>query len=82
MRIKLLIEREKATPFECGFDKNCPSRLRFSLQFYLIAIVFLVFDVEIALLIPLIPRWAEINPSLVTVSVRFLIILIIGTLHE
>nr|DAC76850.1 TPA_asm: NADH dehydrogenase subunit 3 [Pseudomyrmex veneficus] len=76
------ISREKKTPFECGFDPMSTSRIPMSSQFFLVGLVFLVFDVEITLLIPMILIMKKFSMPMITTSAFFLIILIGGIFFE
>nr|ALO77559.1 NADH deshydrogenase subunit 3 [Dicronychus sp. DIC01]ARH54370.1 NADH dehydrogenase subunit 3 [Dicronychus cinereus] len=80
---KTFIDREKSSPFECGFDPKSSARVPFSLQFFLIAVIFLIFDVEIALLLPLIPTMKITNIlNLIMITLIFIFILLGGLYHE
>nr|DAC76889.1 TPA_asm: NADH dehydrogenase subunit 3 [Pseudomyrmex dendroicus] len=76
------ISREKKSPFECGFDPMSISRTPMSTQFFLIGLVFLVFDVEITLLLPLIFMFKQLKLSMILSSSLFIIMLIYGLIME
>nr|YP_973134.1 NADH dehydrogenase subunit 3 [Trichophthalma punctata]ABH03673.1 NADH dehydrogenase subunit 3 [Trichophthalma punctata] len=80
---KALTDREKTSAFECGFDPFSSSRIPFSLRFFLITIIFLIFDVEIALILPMIVimKSSNIMPWTFT-SMIFIMILLMGLYHE
>nr|YP_010875376.1 NADH dehydrogenase subunit 3 [Balta curvirostris]WGW15123.1 NADH dehydrogenase subunit 3 [Balta curvirostris] len=80
---KNIEDREKSSPFECGFDPKSSPRMPFSLRFFLIAVIFLIFDVEIALILPMTIIMNNSNLSLwIMTSMMFLLILLIGLFHE
>ena len=78
-----LEDRNKITPFECGFEPFDKPRSPFSLRFFIITLIFLVFDVEIALILPIGLIYSRQSTlPLVGVSTIILIILTVGLVYE
>jgi len=67
-------DKEKGSPFECGFDPAGICRLPFCIKFFLVRIIFLVFDVEVTLILPMLYAGAQVT--------SFVAILVVGVLYE
>jgi len=81
-RKKFISSREKSSPFECGFDPKDKARIPFSLRFFIIIIIFLIFDVEISILLEL-PYQLDFCKFKGRLGlIIFIWILLLGTLEE
>jgi len=73
---------EKLSAYECGFQRFSPINLPFNIQFYRVAILFLIFDIEIAFLFPWAVYFYDISFFGHITCLLFLIILVIGFIFE
>jgi len=75
-------DSEKLSPYECGFEAFEDSRMRFDVRYYLVAILFIIFDLEIAFLFPWAVVLDEIGIFGYLAMMLFLGILVIGFIYE
>ena len=71
-------DAEKLSSYECGFEAFEDSRMQFDVRYYLVAILFILFDLEIAFLIPWAVALNDIGPVGLWVMVIFMVELIVG----
>src|SRR5262245_60483698 len=75
-------DSEKLSPYECGFEAFEDARMRFDVRYYLVAILFILFDLEIAFLFP----WAVVLQQIGTFGfvsmLLFIAILVVGFMYE
>ena len=72
----------KESAYECGFENFDDARMKFDIRFYLVAILFIIFDLEIAFLFPWAVALENLGTSgLIAMSI-FLLVLVIGFIYE
>jgi NADH-quinone oxidoreductase subunit A len=74
--------KEKLTPYECGFDAFEDARKRFDIRFYLVSILFIIFDLEVAFLLPWATVIDQINWLGFGSMLFFLLLLVVGFVYE
>jgi NADH-quinone oxidoreductase subunit A len=75
-------DQEKLAPYECGFEAFEDSRMRFDVRYYLVAILFIIFDLEIAFLFPWAVSLSAIGTFGLVAMGIFLAVLVVGFVYE
>ena len=75
-------DAEKLSPYECGFEAFDDSRMKFDVRYYLVAILFIIFDLEIAFLFPWAVSLDAVGGFGLIAMAIFLTILVIGFIYE
>ncbi len=75
-------DAEKLSPYECGFEAFEDARMKFDVRYYLVAILFILFDLEIAFLFPWAIVLEEIGMFGFVAMLIFLAILVVGFIYE
>ena len=80
--VKARRDAQKLSPYECGFEAFEDSRMKFDVRYYLVAILFIIFDLEIAFLFPWAVSLETLGmPGLVAMTI-FLAVLVVGFVYE
>jgi NADH-quinone oxidoreductase subunit A len=74
-------QAEKDAPYECGFEPFEDARLKFDVRYYLVAILFIIFDLEIAFLFPWAVVFAKIGAIALVEMALFLLLLVVGFIY-
>ena len=74
--------KAKLSPYECGFEEFEDARIPFDVRYYLVAILFIIFDLEIAFLFPWAIALKQIGITGLIAMVIFLLVLVIGFIYE
>ncbi len=75
-------DSEKLSPYECGFEAFEDARMKFDVRYYLVAILFILFDLETAFLIPWAVVIEKIGRAGFLAMMLFLAILVVGFVYE
>ena len=75
-------DSEKQSPYECGFEAFEDARMRFDVRYYLVAILFIIFDLEIAFFFPWAVALRDIGMVGFWAMMLFLLVLVAGFLYE
>jgi len=75
-------DKEKLSSYECGFEPFQDARVKFDVHFYLVAILFIIFDLEVVFLFPYVYFLGNLSPDSYPVIYFFLLILSLGLYYE
>lgn len=75
-------DSEKQSPYECGFEAFEDARMQFDVRYYLVAILFIIFDLEIAFLFPWAVALEKIGMAGFWAMMIFLAVLVVGFIYE
>src|SRR5262245_22414079 len=75
-------DKEKVSAYECGFNAFDDARMKFDVRFYLVSILFIIFDLEVAFLFPWALTLREIGPFGFISMMVFLAVLTVGFVYE
>jgi len=75
-------DTEKDSPYECGFEAFEDSRMQFDVRYYLVAILFIIFDLEIAFLFPWAVVLEDLGAAGFLAMAIFLAVLVVGFIYE